>query len=181
MLRKITTLLFLFNVVLLNAQENEKAEINWISFEEAVTLNQTKPKKILVDIYTDWCGWCKRMDATTYSNQSIVEYINEKYYAVKLDAEMKDTVKLGEQIFVNKNPKGRRNPHDLAIQLLNGKMTYPSTVILDERVELMNPPIAGYMDARKIEPILHYFGDDVYEKKEMGWEEFQKSFEGKVK
>ena len=172
--------LFLLLVTVVKSQEANGEEINWISFEEAIELNKKEKKKILVDVYTDWCGWCKKMDRTTYSHPEIVEYINKNYYAVKLNAERKDTVKLGSQIFVNENPESRRSPHQLAVSLLNGKMGYPSTVFLDENVELLNPPISGYLSASSIEPILHFFGDNVYSKKEMSWQEFQAQFKGKV-
>jgi len=155
-------------------------DVNWISFEEAVELNKSEKKKILVDVYTNWCGWCKKMEATTYKDPAVVEYINDNYYAVKLNAERTDTVMLGEQMFVNKNPSGRRSPHDLAVSLLNGKMTYPSTVLLDENVQLLNPPISGYLTAAKIEPILHYFGENKHSQK-VSWQDFEKNFKGSAK
>jgi thioredoxin-related protein len=175
----ILILIFTLNSIAL-AQNEGQAKVNWVTFEEAIALNQKEKRKILVDVYTDWCGWCKKMDRTTYSHPKIVEYINEKYYAVKLDAEMTDTVRLGNQVFVNENPGAKRSPHQLAVSLLNGKMGYPSTVFLDEKIELLNPPISGYLSATSIEPILHYFGENIYSTKEMGWEEFQQQFKGKV-
>lgn len=175
----ILALVFILSTVAF-AQKEHQEKVNWISFEEAIALNQKERRKILVDVYTDWCGWCKKMDRTTYSHPKIVEYINQKYYAVKLDAEMTDTVRLGSQVFVNENPGAKRSPHQLAVSLLNGKMGYPSTVFLDENVELLNPPISGYLSASSIEPILHYFGENIYHTKEMGWKEFQKQFEGNI-
>jgi len=164
----------------LSWSQDVENEVNWLSFEEAIAMNQKQPKKILVDVYTDWCGWCKKMDRTTYSHPKIVSYINDHYYAVKLNAEMKDTVQLGSQLFVNENPTQRRSPHQLAVSLLGGKMGYPSTVFLDEKVELLNPPISGYLSAERIEPILYFFGDNIYSGKKMSWEEFQKQFESKI-
>ena len=38
--------------------------LTWISFEQAVELQKKEPRKILIDVYTDWCGWCKKMDKT---------------------------------------------------------------------------------------------------------------------
>jgi len=55
------------------------AKIKWLDFEEAVALNSKKPKKIFIDMYTDWCGWCKKMDAATFINPVIVDYMNEHY------------------------------------------------------------------------------------------------------
>jgi len=176
-LKKVTSLAtILLCSITLMAQENK---INWISFEEAIALNKETPKKIIVDVYTDWCGWCKRMDATTFKNPVIVDYIQKNYWAVKLDAERTDTVVLGEQIFVNPNANARRSAHQLAIALLNGKMTYPSIVYLDENIELMHPAIAGFQKPESLEQIIKYFGEEAY--KSIPWDEYQKSFESEIK
>ena len=60
-----------------------RGQVRWVSFSEAVELSKKEPRKILIDIYTDWCGWCKKMDATTYGDGAVVEYINRHFYAVK--------------------------------------------------------------------------------------------------
>ena len=164
----IAILIFTINISV--AQENK---IEWMSFEEAVKKNETEPKKFIIDVWTTWCGWCKKMDATTFSNPKIIEYINENYHAVKLNAERKDTVVVGGKTFINQNPNGRRSPHQLAISLLNGKMSYPSTVYLDENVNMLQP-LAGYQDAKSIEPILYFFGEDAY--KTTQWHEIQNTF-----
>lgn len=150
-------------------------KINWMSFEQAVEKNKTDKRKFIIDVYTDWCGWCKRMDATTFQNPHIVEYINKNYHAVKLNAEMTDTVRLGEKVFVNENPNGKRSPHQLAIALLNGKMSYPTIVYLDENANMLSP-VPGYLDAAGIEPVLKYYGENAY--KETSWEQYQKTFQG---
>ena len=157
----------------LKAQEH----INWVSFEEAVALNEEAPRKILIDVYTDWCGWCKRMDKDTYENPSIVKYINENYYAVKLNAEMKDTVHFRGMDFVSQ-PGGRRAVHQLAVSLLNGKMSYPTTVFLDEDFNLLTRA-SGYLDAQKIEPILYYFQQNKHQT--LPYEDFIGSFESALK
>ncbi|WP_288371286.1 thioredoxin fold domain-containing protein [uncultured Algoriphagus sp.] len=62
-------------------------KITWLKFEEAVAANQSDPKMLLVDVYTDWCGWCKKMDKETFTDPEVVKYVNENFYAVKLNAE----------------------------------------------------------------------------------------------
>ena len=72
--------------------QDQAASIKWMSITEAEQLNKANPKKIIVDVYTDWCGWCKRLDATTYKDAGIVKYVNDNFYAVKLNAESKDKI-----------------------------------------------------------------------------------------
>ena len=83
---------FFFTIDPVPASQDVAEEIHWITWDEAVKLNASNPKKVFVDVYTDWCGWCKRMDATTFKDPKVVEYISNNYYAVKLDAEQKDDI-----------------------------------------------------------------------------------------
>lgn len=62
-------------------------EIKWMKFEEAIEANSKDPKMVLVDVYTDWCGWCKKMDKETFTDPKVIEHINANFYPVKLNAE----------------------------------------------------------------------------------------------
>lgn len=159
--------------------ENEEAKIEWMTFEDAVEANSDNQKKFFIDVYTDWCGWCKRMDATTFQNKAIIELLNEKYHAVKLDAEMKDTVRLGKDVFINEKPNQKRNPHQLAIALLNGKLSYPSVVFLDEQGNMIQP-LAGYQKAEGLEPILSFFAEDKHLEEGADFEKYLKNYKSKT-
>lgn len=74
--------LFLFAQIAL-AQD----KIEWMKFEDAIAANQINPKMLLVDVYTDWCGWCKKMDKETFTDPKVIAYVNESFYAVKMNAE----------------------------------------------------------------------------------------------
>jgi thioredoxin-related protein len=165
------TLLFLSTTIL--AQES--AKIKWYSIEEAVELNKKKKKKFFVDLYTDWCGWCKKMDANTFTDPVIAAYMNEHYWPVKFDAESSEPVTVNGQEFVNPNPGGRRSSHQLAIALLNGKMSYPSFAFLDQEVKLITV-LPGYNPPEKLEPVLHFIVDEAY--KNESFQEFQATFKG---
>jgi thioredoxin-related protein len=151
------------------------SKIKWMDFEEAVALNNKKPKKMFIDMYTDWCGWCKKMDAATFINPVIVEYMNENYYAVKFNAERKDTITFNGTKFVNANPTGSRSSHDLAKELLSGRMSYPSFVFLDESFKKVTT-VPGYRKAPEFEAILNYIASNAY--KTQKWEEYSASFKG---
>ena len=128
-------------------------------------------------MYTDWCGWCKRMDATTFVDPVIVEYMNKHFYNVKMDAEQKDTIVIDGKSFVNTNPEGKRSSHQLAVELLQGKMSYPSFVFLNEKSQLLTV-VAGYQTAQNFEPILHYFAEDAFSTQQ--WDEYRSKFKGTI-
>jgi thioredoxin-related protein len=65
-------------------------KINWMTFEAAASATLVTPKMILVDVYTDWCGWCKKMDKETFTDVQVIAYVNDHFYAVKLHAEKTD-------------------------------------------------------------------------------------------
>lgn len=152
-------------------------KIHWYTFQEATKLNKKHPKKIFMDVYTDWCGWCKRYDAVTFANPVIAKYINDNYYAVKFDAERKDDVEYKSKVYKNSNPNGMRNPHDLAVQLLGGKMSYPTVVFLNESMDMISP-VSGYMGPKDFEVIINFIGSDAYKSQKM--DDYRASFQGKV-
>jgi thioredoxin-related protein len=155
--------------------ETETADkITWITLEEADKLRQKEPRKILIDVYTDWCGWCKRMDATTFRDPKLVEYVNKNYYAVKLDAEQKAPISVGGKTY-EYVANGRRGYNEVASELLQGKMSYPTIVFLDEHMNMIQP-LPGYRDAKEMQPILEYLATEAY--KQTPWEEWLKKREG---
>ncbi|MCB0705052.1 MAG: DUF255 domain-containing protein [Saprospiraceae bacterium] len=146
--------------------------INWMTWEEAVAASKENPKKIMVDIYTDWCGWCKRMDTNTFQTAAIAEYVNEHYYAVKFDAEQKGDIEFNGKTyrFINND---RRGYHELAAELTKGRLGYPTTVFLDEQLSVIQS-IAGYKSPEDFEAIITYFGGDFHRK--MPWDKYRQSF-----
>ena len=151
-------------------------KVIWYTFSEAVKLNEEAPRKILVDVYTDWCGWCKVMDEQTFQDPIISKILNEKYYAVKFNAERKDTVIFQGNTFVNAG-EGSRPPHQLAVAMLNGKMSYPSIVFLDEKNQLVTA-VPGFQKPEQMEPLLMYIFESLYEKN-MNFQEYTQNYKRK--
>lgn len=141
-------------------------EVEWMSWEEAIEQATTdkKPKKLFIDVYTDWCGWCKKMDKETFQNPEVAAYMKDNFYMVKLDAEQKDPI-----IFQGKTykyiPSGRRGYHELAAALLNGRLSYPTVVFLDENLNMLSP-VPGYQKPEPFLNIAKYFGDNIYKDKD---------------
>lgn len=146
--------------------------ILWVTMEDAERLAKKKNKKILVDVYTDWCGWCKIMEKNTYRKKRIIQYLNENFYAVRLDAEDRDSVKLmGRTYYFLEHAR----VSELAYSLLDGNMEYPSTVFLDDRLNLLTI-IPGNITPEKMEVLLHYFVEDAYKTPGQTFQEYERQY-----
>lgn len=168
-MRKITTRLYIVLVLLAGHSCMAQEEgIRWMSFEDAVVASDKDPRKIFIDVYTGWCGWCKRMDASTFKDTSVVNYMNRNYYAVKLDAETRDTVRFRDKVFVY---RAEYKANELALSLLNGKMGYPSFVIMDEQYAILTP-LSGFHTTEELFPYLTFFASNTY--KSTKWEDYKK-------
>lgn len=142
--------------------------LKWLTWNEAVELNKIAPKKILVDVYTEWCGWCKRMDKDTYQNEAVVNYLNANYYCVKLDAEMHEDIKFNDHVFKFISD-GRSGAHELASSLMDNNMSYPTIVYLTQNFErvLISP---GYKKPETLLPELKFTAEEIYKKK--SWQDY---------
>ncbi len=150
--------------------------VRWHTFVEALELNKKEPRKIIVDVYTDWCGWCKVMEKNTYNHKIIAEYINKTFYVVKLDAEQKEDVEIDDKTY-KFVAQGRRGYHELAAILLQGNMVYPSVVFLDEKVRIIQS-FQGYIRAKQFDEIAKYIGEGHYISK--SWDDFIAAYKSPV-
>jgi thioredoxin-related protein len=148
----------------LEKKEDKPADgIKWMTYDEATQLSKKKKKKIFIDVYTDWCGWCKKMDNTTMKDPRVVEYMNKKFYAVKLNAESsKASAYKGTPV----------TERELATRIFKAN-GYPTTLYLSEGEDMIfNLP--GYREAGELDKILHFVGEDKY--KTQTWEQFNASY-----
>jgi thioredoxin-related protein len=152
-------------------------KINWMSLEEALTKAKKEPRKIFIDMYTDWCKWCTEMDRNTFSNPVIAAYMNKNYYAVKFDAEGQKDAQFNNKTFKQPKPGQKRSAHELAIFLLNGRLSYPSYVFVNPDQSVITA-VPGYYPPADFEPVLHFFATEAWKK--TNWTDYQKSFKGKV-
>jgi thioredoxin-related protein len=150
----------------------EIIQVNWMSIEQAFEKNKVEKRKIYIDVYTDWCGWCKQMDSTTFGNATVAKYLNDNYYPVKFNAEQQQDVTLNGKTYKFVR-NGARGHHELATQWLNNRLSFPTSVFLDESMNTIQP-LPGYLEAQKMEAILNYFGSNSH--KTTPWEAFERKF-----
>ena len=154
--------LLIFFLLIFFANPVKSQEVTWYSFEEALELNKQEPRKIMVDLYTNWCGWCTKMDKLTFSHPEVARYLNKYYYPVKLNAETRDTIKYFNRLWVN-NSTGRRPTHQLAyaIGVYKKRLSYPTIVFMNEENKVITP-WPGFQKPEDLLPLLHYFANDIY-------------------
>mgnify|MGYP001825244229 FL=1 len=157
----------------------QKEKINWMSLEEALAAQAKEPKKIIMDVYTKWCGPCKMLDKNTFGNPDVVKYVNDHYYAVKFNAEGKENIKYKDLDFGNPqfdaSLTGRNAQHELAQAL---KITaYPTIVFFNENGDTLLP-VPGYKSPAQLELYLKLFYNNDHEtiSSKEDWDRYQEEF-----
>ncbi len=172
-------LLAIFSVANISAQE-----INWVTMNDAIKMQKKNPKKIMMDVYTTWCGPCKMLDKNTFQNPDVAAYVNEHFYAVKFDAEGEGEIFYKNQLFENPqydpNLSGRNAQHEFASAL---QITaYPTIVFFDEEANTIIP-LKGYQTANQLEVYLKLFQADEHKNitSQEQWEKYQQDFKPEFK
>ncbi len=178
-MRKILVFFFLFGFTFTALAQEHK--VNWMTVEEAVAAQKKEPRKIIMDMYTNWCGPCKMLDKYTFQNDDVASYINKNFYAVKFNAEGDSSVAFKGQTFTNPNfdparERSRNSQHQLASYF--GVHAYPTVLFLDENANLLTP-VKGFYRPKQLEIFLKVFATNDYKTvttKEQ-WVDYQKNFQ----
>ena len=145
-------------------------QIRWLTVDQVSASLQQQPRPVLIDLYTDWCSWCKVMDKKTYSNPALVEYVQDKFYPVRINAESRDLIVWGGKKY-QYNSSYKVN--EFAIYLTNGRLAFPTTIFIP--VNGAEPQaIPGYLETRDFEMLAKYFGDGNY--KNTPFEQYRNNF-----
>jgi thioredoxin-related protein len=127
-------------------------ELKWHSFDEGMRLAAETKKVVLVDVYTSWCGWCKRMELTTYKDAKVIQDLNDHFVLVKLNAESARPLTYKEE-----KTTEQRLSHEVF-----GVTGYPTTVFLRADGEIITP-VSGYLAADRFHLVLTFIGTGAYE------------------
>ncbi len=129
----------------------QQVGVNWLSFAQLEETMRVKPKKILVQVYTDWCSYCKLVERKTFNNPEVVQYLNEHFYVVGLNAEGEQTIRFAGQLFGFNATGNGTGIHSLALALAGqkGQVAYPSMVVLDEHYTIVNQQ-TGFVSPKQL-------------------------------
>ena len=137
-------------------------EINWLSLNKALELQKENPKKIMMDVYTNWCGPCKMLDKKTFQNKDVVAFVNKNYYAVKFNGEGNDSINYKGNAYNNPNyNKSKANKRNSSHEFTNfmSVNAYPTINFLNEKGEFIMP-LKGFYQPQQLEFYLKMFKDD---------------------
>lgn len=137
----------------------ETGGVQWNSFPTDTVVVKKEKKKILVDVYTNWCGWCKKMDREVYGDQRVADYLNKAFISVKLNAESPSTITY----------RGKQTTETAFAQSF-GVSGYPTTLFLEPNGDLITA-LPGFVAADRFIEVLEFIGESHYKTK--SWEEFQ--------
>jgi thioredoxin-related protein len=145
-----------------NPSSMEKTDsLIWYKYDEGLAKAKKEKKHILVAFYTNWCGWCRRMDKFTYGDEEVKKVLNESYVAIKVNAQSKEQVGVEEKKITESELAGKFRVR-----------SYPTTWFLKYLGERI-APYYGYADAQTFLNVLNYIKDDLYDK--ISFEEYLKN------
>lgn len=108
--------------------------LQWLELTEAINSETAGSKMMLLDIYTPWCGYCKLMDKKTFSDKATQKLLSENFELVKFDAESQDSIEFNGKKY-GWRPNGKKGIHELAAELMDGKISYPTLIFLDKDLQ----------------------------------------------
>jgi thioredoxin-related protein len=152
----------------------EDSPVKWLTFEQAVEKNKTEKKMFFIDVFTDWCGWCKVMDKSTFTEPLVAKTLNEKFYPIKFNAEQQEDVVFNGTTF-KFIPYGNKGVHQLALALLNNQQSYPTVVFMDADYTMASP-IPGYRKPEEFYKFLVFFSGNYYKNGQTAWQDFEKVY-----
>lgn len=160
------TLFTILTLTLVFSNLSAREGIRWVSLDEAQARQKISPRKVLIFVYADWCHNCQNMETTTFTNEDVVAYINQHFYAVKFNADARDSIRFFGRYYINPKPGDPQSKHQFAVALAakDGTLGFPTYVYFDESFRRITTPIRGYKDISSIEKDLRFIGEGHYKK-----------------
>ncbi len=142
----------------LNSSNEQKNALTWVSYDEGLEIARQEGKKVFVEFTTDWCGWCKKMHATTFKDPEVIKFLNTYYVTISVNGDSRDSLNVDGFMTTEKG-----------VTRDYGVRSYPTYWFLEsdgEKITLLK----GYKDNVFLTNALDYIKEPNI--KEMTFEEF---------
>jgi len=141
-------------------EEDKPLVFIWLPYNEGLLKAEKETKHVLIYFYTNECGWCKKMEKETYSNEEVKEILSDKFVAIKINAKSENkVVENGKEISERK------------LATLYQISGYPTTWFLESNHNRI-APLPGYVSTEQFIPVIKYIGEGWY--KSISFEEYLK-------
>lgn len=146
----ITIILFIFLRLPIQAQE-----IEWLSFPQLSDSLDVNPKPVFLFFHTDWCSYCRKMEKDVFTNKEVIKILNNQFYAVKFDAESKESFIFDGQLLKNSNLQSKASLHEIVVLLASRKegFAFPTTLIFDKNFRVIKRKFS-YLSSKKLLDLL---------------------------
>jgi thioredoxin-related protein len=139
--------------------------VDWKGWNAGLSAASSSHRPVVVDVYTDWCRWCKQMDREVYARADVAQYLSAHFVTVKLNAESGELV-----TYQGRSLSARSLASSFDVS------GYPTTIFLDASGQhLANVP--GYIEPAKFLLLLRYIGDGHMERG-VKWDDYVKKSGG---
>lgn len=147
----VVAVVFAALALLPSAAPAAEKRLAWRGWDEGLAAAKSSGRHVLVDVYTDWCGWCRRMDRDVYARPDVRAYLEQHYVIIKLDAESAAPASY----------RGRKHTQQ-SIAAEFGVTGYPTTLFLKPGGDhLVKAP--GYLPPERFLLILRYVAEGHFE------------------
>jgi len=144
------------------AASTQGAPLEWLPFDEAFEQALSQEKPLLVDFYTDWCHWCKVMDAKTFGDPEVAKALAQNFVLCRIQAEdSKASLRYRDATYSN-----------VQFTQAMGVRGFPSIAFFDKEGNAITV-VPGYVEAPTFMYMLSYVRDGCYAR-QMSFQEFMR-------
>jgi thioredoxin-related protein len=135
--------------------------VKWKPFEKGLKDAAASKKYSFVDVYTDWCGYCKQLEATTLRAKPVLAELEKNFVSIRFNAESEEMVTWkGKQMTMRE------------LSANWGVEGFPTMLFLNSKGEIIGS-FASYAEADLMVNLLKYISSGARERK-VSFEDFLK-------
>jgi thioredoxin-related protein len=132
-----------------DAQDSENS-VGPVTLEQALKIAPEKDKKILIDVYAEWCPYCQRMHSQVYKDEDVLKAISDHFIWVKINVEGDTMVNyLGHEMTETQFARALENE------------SIPTTYFLNTEGAILGKQ-PGYIESEMFSQLLNFVGSDAF-------------------